>query len=134
MDVKPKMVGRPKILTLVGAVIIGLGILLVPLGLIKTFVSYLKQDGEFFLSLYSFYDVIGTAIGICGFGLAVARGRRWHLFGLLNIVFFGSLLIGLFSMIGKETNIGYYIWAIGGTISLLLIVILVTYWENLVDG
>lgn len=134
MDVKPKMVGRPKSLTLVGAVIIGLGILIVPLGLIKTFVSYLKGDSNFFLSLYSLYDVIGTTVGICAFGLAVARGRRWHLFGLLNIVFFGSLLVGLLSMVGQETTSGYYIWAVGGTISLLLIVILVTYWENLIDG
>ena len=134
MDVKPKMIGRPKILTLVGAVIIGLGILFIPLGITGVILDYLIEDKDFFLSLYSLYDVIGTAVGICGFGLAVACGKRWHLFGLLNIVFFGSLLIGLFSMVGKETNIGYYIWAVGGIISLSLIVILFTYWENLLDG
>ena len=134
MDVEPEMIGRPKILTLVGGVIISLGIFIIPLGVIGTFVSYLKGNSNFFLSLYSLYDFIGTAIGICGFGLAVARGKRWHLFGLLIIVFFGSFVIGLFSMVGKETTIGYYIWAIGGVVSLTLIVILVKYWEKLIDA
>jgi hypothetical protein len=134
MDVEPKFVRRPKILSLVGGVIIGFGALLIPLGIIGAIISYLEKDGGFFHSLYSLYDFIGTAIGICGFGLAVARGKRWHLFGLLIIVFFGSFVIGLFSMVGKETNIGYYIWAIGGVISLSLIAILVVYWEKLLDG
>lgn len=134
MDVEPKITDRPKILTLVGGVIIGFGISFVPLGIIGAVISYLKEDKNFFLSLYSLYDSIGAAIGICGFGLAVLRGKRWHLFGLLIIVLFGSFVIGLFSMVGKETNIGYYIWAIGGVISLSLIVILVTYWEKLLDG
>ncbi len=134
MGVEPKMKDRPKILTLVGGTIIGLGVLFIPLGVIGTLVKYLKEGGNFFSSLYSLYDFIGTAVGICGFGLAVARGKRWHIFGLLNIVFFGSLVIGLFSMVGKVTTIGYYIWAIGGVASLSLIAILVVYWDKLLDG
>ena len=134
MGVEPKMAGKPKILTLVGSVIIGLGILLILLGAIGIFVNFLKEGGNFFSILYSLYNLIGAAVGICGFGLAVVRGKRWHLFALLIIVFFGSLVIGLFSMVGRETNIGYYIWAIGGVVSLSLIVILVVYWEKLLDG
>lgn len=84
MDVEPKITDRPKILTLVGGVIIGFGISFVPLGIIGAVVSYLKEDKNFFLSLYSLYDSIGAAIG--------------------------------------------------GVISLSLIVILVTYWEKLLDG
>lgn len=134
MGVEPKIISRPKILTWIGGVIIGLGILFIPLGIIGAILSYLKDGESFFLSLYALYDFIGTGIGICGFGLAISRGKRWHLFGLLIIVFFGSFVIGLFSMVGRETNIGYYIWAFGGFFSLSLLVILVVYWEELLDG
>ncbi len=133
MDVKPKIINRPKILTVVGGLIVALGLFLIPLGVIGVVVNYLEGE-NFFLSLYTLYDFVGTAIGICGFGLAIFRGKRWQLFALLIIVFFGSFVIGLFSMVGKETNVGYYIWAIGGVISSLLVGILVIYWEELLDG
>jgi hypothetical protein len=134
MDVEPQIINKPKILTWIGGIITGLGILLIPFGVIGAVLSYLKEGENFFLSLYSLYDFVGTAIGICAFGLAVSRGKRWHLFGLLIIVFFGSFLLGLFSMVGKETNIGYYIWAVGGILSASLIAILIIYWDKFLDG
>lgn len=134
MVVEPEMINKPRILTWVGGIIFGFGILLIPFGIIGAILSYLKGGENFFLSLYTLYDFVGAAIGISGFGLAVSRGKRWHLFALLIIVFFSSFVIGLFSMVGKETNAGYYIWAVGGTISTLLIAILVAYWDKLLDG
>lgn len=134
MGVESRISGKPKILNWIGGVIVSVGILLIPLGFIASIISYLKEGGNFFLILYSLYDFVGTAVGICAFGLAVSRGKRWHLFGLLIIVFFGSFLLGLFSMVGRETNIGYYIWAVGGVVSLSLIAILSIYWDKFLDG
>jgi hypothetical protein len=124
----------PDVVVWYGRIIIAIGALFVPLGIIGTLVSYFSGDTGFFVSLYILHDSVGTAIGICGFGIAVANGRRWHIFGLLILIFFGSLVIGLFSMVGRETHIGYYIWAVGGMVSLSLLLILGIYSEELIDG
>lgn len=125
---------RPQILNWIGRAITCFGLLMIPLGIVGTIGKYFSNEEGFFSSLYGLYDFIGAAIGICGFGLAIARGKRWHLFFLLIIIFFGSFLVGLFSMVEKETNIGFYIWAVGVLFSLFLMIVLYKHWDGLVDG
>lgn len=134
MDERSKVGKRSQILIWIGGAITCLGIFIIPLGVIASIGKYLSNEEGFFSSFYGLFDFIGATIGICGFGLAVTRGKRWHLFALLILVFFGSFLIGLFSMVGKETNVGYYIWAVGGIFSVFLMAILFKNWEVLVDG
>jgi len=134
MNVKRKTQGAPKIVVWYGRVIICLGVIFFALGIVASIVNFLKEDGGILTSLDSLYEGVGLAISFYGFGLAVSRGKRWHIFGLLIFVFFGSFLIGLFSMVGRETTVGYYIWAVGGVVSLSLILILVIYWDKLLDG
>jgi hypothetical protein len=132
---EPDKVGeRPQILSWIGGAITLFGVLIIPLVVIGVIGKYFSDEEDFFSSLYGLYDFIGAAIGICGFGAAIARGKRWHLFLLLVVVFFGGLLIGLFSMVGKETNIGYYIWAIDVCFSIFLMTFLYKYWDVLADG
>ncbi|HQU83214.1 MAG TPA: hypothetical protein PKY59_08830 [Pyrinomonadaceae bacterium] len=134
MDAENAVKKTPKIVIWYGRTIILLGLLLIPTGIVKTISEYLGSESGFFESLHNLYEAISGAIGICGFGLAVSTGKRWYLFVLLIMIFFGSVVIGFFSMAGKETNIGYYIWAIGGAISLSILTILYVYWEELLDG
>ena len=134
MDVKHKTNSAPKIVVWYGRVIICLGVICFALGIVAIIGNYLKEDGDILNSLYSLYEFVGLAVSICGFGVAISRGKRWYIFALLILVFFGSFVIGLFSMVGRETTVGYYIWAIGGIISLSLISILIIYWERLLDG
>ena len=122
----------PKIVVWYGRIIICLGVLLFAFGIVAAIGHSLK--GGVLIGLYSLYKIGGTALGVCGFGAAVSRGDRGHLFGLLILILFGSLLIGLFSMVGRETNIGYYIWAVGGCISLSLILVLYIDWDEFPDS
>ena len=110
------------------------GGLFAALGFIASIISFFMEPGLFLNIILFIQFILDIGIFLFAYGLALIQGRRWHIFGLLIFVFFGSFLIGLFSMVGRETTIGYYIWAIGGIISLLIIVILVTYWEKLLDG
>lgn len=134
MEEQPKVRKGPQILVWIGKAIICFGILMIPLGLITAIGKYLSSEDDLFSSLFVIYDFIGAMLSVCGFGLAITFAKRWHLFALLIIVFLGSFLIGLFSMVGKETNVGYYIWAVGLILSILLIITLYWYWEDLVDG
>ena len=111
-----------------------IGIFLSFFSLIASVTSLFTNSGIFLNVILVFQTVLGVGIFLYSYGLALIQGRRWHLFGLLIFVFFGSFLSGLFSMIGRESTIGYYIWAIGGVCSLSLIVILVKYWEKLLDS
>lgn len=110
------------------------GWLLAFFAFIASIVSLFAEPGLFLNIILFLQGVLDIGIFLFAYGLAVIRGKRWHIFGLLIFVFFGSFVIGLFSMVGRETTIGYYIWAIGGVLSLSLIIILVTYWEKLLDG
>ena len=103
-------------------------------GFIASIVSLFVKPGLFLSVVLLLQFILDTGIFLFAYGLALAQGRRWHIFGLLNFVFFGSFVLGLFSMVGRETTIGYYIWAIGGAASLAIIVILVAYWDKLLDG
>ena len=103
-------------------------------GFIASFVSLFAEPGIFLKVILFLESIIGLGIFLFAYGLALAQGKRWHIFGLLNFVFFGSFVFGLFLMAGRETNIGFYIWAIGGVISLAIVLILVIYWDKLLDG
>ena len=103
-------------------------------GFIASIVSLFVKPGLFLSVILLLQFILDTGIFLFAYGLALLQGRRWHIFGLLLFVFFGSFVLGLFSMVGRETTIGYYIWAIGGVASLALIVILVAYWDKLLDG
>lgn len=122
---------RPKIIVWYGRIIMSLGVILIVLGILISILVLIA--GDFINSILIVHDIWGAGVGIFVYGVAVTKGKRWHLFGLLNIVFFGGFLIGLFSMVGRETSIGYYIWALGGLISLSIFLILVIYWNDLLD-
>ncbi len=125
---KPQGVGRyKKAFVLVGG-------FLAFFGFIASILSLFVKPGLFLSVILLLQFILDIGIFLFAYGLALAQGRRWHIFGLLNFVFFGSFVLGLFTMVGKETTIGYYIWAIGGVASLSLIVILTAYWEKLLDG
>ena len=140
MDVEDKIgVAPPSIVIWYGRAIQFLGALLLALGIIALIIAavvglFLAEWGNSFGALMALSDLWGIGLGIFAYGTGVASGKRWHLFGLLIFIFFGSFVIGIFSMAGRETNVGYYIWAIGGAISLSLLLILVVYWEQLLDG
>jgi hypothetical protein len=117
-----------------GWVFVAVGGVLTALGFLASIVSFFIEN-SFFLNIILFLaGVWEVGVFLFAYGLALIQGKRWHIFGLLIFVFFGSIVAGLLSMAGRETNVGYYIWAIGGLVSLSLILILVIYWESLLDG
>lgn len=134
MEAKNEINAAPQIVIWYGRAIICLGVLCFTLSIVAAIGNYFIEDGGVLLGLQTIYELGGLSVTICGFGVAVSRGKRWHLFGLLILIFFGSFVIGLLVMVGRETGIGNYIWAIGGAISLSLILILVVYWKELLDG
>lgn len=117
-----------------GRAIIALGVVMLATGVLGVIGNALFGDGGFLSVIPGLYDVVEMSLGVCAFGSGLAYGKRWHLFGLLILVFFGSLVIGLFSMVGKETNVGYYIWGMGGVFSLVIGLTLFVNWEELKDG
>jgi hypothetical protein len=133
MGVKNEIDVAPRIVVWYGRAIKYLGVLCLALGIVGAIGNFFTEGGVL-NTLLSLFDLWGIALGIYAFGIGVAHGKRWHIFGLLIFIFFGSFVIGLLVMAGRETSVGYYIWAIGGLISLSLILILVVYWEELLDG
>src|SRR6476661_3768270 len=121
----------PRLVVWYGQVIFYFGLLCFPLAVLIGFGSYFYQGWYVWESLQMVIEAWGLAAAICGFGTTVARGVRDSLWGLLIIVAFASGLIGFLFMLGRNPEIGYYLWAIGGFFSLSLIFILVTYWKRL---
>ena len=139
MNAEDKIGAVPTLVIWYGRAIQFLGILLLALGITALIIAavlglFLAEWGKSFGAITALSDLWGIGLGIYAYGTGVASGKRWHLFGLLILVFFGSFVIGIFSMAGRETSVGYYIWAVGGLLSLSLILILVVYWEQLLDG
>ncbi len=126
--------GKPEIVRWYGRVFLTIGTIIGILGFLASILNYFVE-GNFLVNFFVGLEGLWTfGVFLVSYGIAVINGKRWHIFGLLILVFFGSFVIGLFSMVGKETNVGFYIWAIGGLISLSLILILYIYWDVLVDG
>lgn len=134
MDARAKVTGKSQGVRWYKRAFILVGALLALFGFIASVVSLFVEPGLFLNIILFLQFIFDIGIFLFAYGLALIQGRRWHIFGLLMFVFFGTFVIGLFSMVGRETTIGYYIWAIGGVISLSLISILFTYWETLLDG
>lgn len=123
----------PRLLVWYGHAIFYLGVLFFPLGLVVGIGSFLR-DGDILNSILTVSGVWGLAVGMCGFGIAVARGLREVLIVLLIIIGFGCGLVGFLFTVGRNAEIGYYLWAAGGLVSLSLVIILAVYWKKLPHG
>ena len=92
------------------------------------------QDGDILNSILTVSGVWGLAGGLCGFGIVVSRGLREILIVLLVLIGFGCGLVGFLFTLGRNSEIGYYVWAAGGFVSLSLVIILAVYWKKLPHG
>lgn len=129
-----KFEGKPRLIMRYRRVFIAVGTLFTFLGFIASVKGLFVKNGLFLNIILFLQGVWGLGVFLFAYGLAVIQGKRWHIFGLLIFVFFGSFVVGLLSLVGRETAVGYYIWSVGGVISLSLIIILIIYWDRLLDG
>lgn len=134
MDAEAMAKDKSRKLSRYKQVFISAGAFLASLGFIASVICLFIKPGLFLSVILFLQGILDIGIFLFAYGLALKQGRRWHIFGLLLFVFFGSFVLGLFLMVGRESTIGYYIWAIGGVISLSIIILLITYWETLLDG
>jgi hypothetical protein len=124
----------PRLLVWYGYAIFYLGVLFFPLGLVLGIGSLLMEDGDVLSSILTASGVWGLAGGICGFGIAVSRGLRDVLIVLVIIICFVCGLVGFLFTLGRNPEIGYYLWAAAGFVSLSLVIILAVYWKQLPHG
>lgn len=121
----------PRPLVWIGNSLVFIGLLLVFTGIIFAFANLFRADGSILDSLGIFLSPPG--LGTCKLGLEIRKGKRWPLYFLLVVIFFGSVVIGFFSMAGRETNIGYYIWGIGILLSGGTAILLAVYEKKLLN-
>ena len=120
----------PRLVVWYGYAIFYFGIVCFPLALVLGIVTYL-YDRDILSSILMVADICGLAVGLCAFGIGVANAVRPVLIVLLIIIMFACGLVGFLLMLGKNPEYGYYLWAIGGILSLSLILILAVYWKRL---
>jgi hypothetical protein len=127
----PRVDKVPRLVVWYGHAIFYFGVLCFPLAIVLSVGSYLSEGGDILSSLLTVVDVWGMAAAICGFGIAVSHGAKSVLMVLLVIIVFGCGLVGFLFTVGRNPELGYYLWAGGGFASLSLVLILTLYWGRL---